>query len=135
MMMNYAVWKSISEHTPAQQELFQSKRAKDFSFYLEIIGIIITIVANLWNASVDTTVTHWLKDKGLLDGPHKGFRDWLKVLMCQAHKEADENAPRATWEEADEAATRRIQERTASSVAVQRRRGLGGLHAAGEDDE
>ena len=66
MMCNYVVWEAITQHVPAQMELFQSKRAKEFTFDLQILGIIVTIVANLWNASADVTIANWLKKKDLI---------------------------------------------------------------------
>lgn len=64
MMLNYCVWNSIMEHEKAQMYLFDSTRVKSFTKYLEVLGIILTIVANLWNASVDKTVWTYLKEKG-----------------------------------------------------------------------
>lgn len=64
MMLNYCVWNSIMEHEASQMYLFDSTRVKSFTKYLEYLGIVLTIVSNLWNASVDKTVWNWLAQKG-----------------------------------------------------------------------
>lgn len=65
MMCQYVVLTSISEHEPSQMAIYDSKRLKRFTFDLQILGIIVTIVANLWNASADVTIANWLKKKDL----------------------------------------------------------------------
>lgn len=67
MMLNYCVWNSIMEHEASQMYLFDSTRVKSFTKYLEVLGIILTMWSNLWNASVDKTLWDWLKKKGWVD--------------------------------------------------------------------
>merc|ERR1711981_1342813 len=43
--------------------LWDSVRAYKFTFYLQVIGIILTVVSNLWNASMDKTFIAWAKKK------------------------------------------------------------------------
>lgn len=65
MMCNYVILKSISDHVEAQMYLMtDSLRVKNFTLCLQILGIICTLVANIWNASFDKTVYRWLEDKG-----------------------------------------------------------------------
>lgn len=63
MMCHYVIIGSIKDHTPSQMYLFDSKRAYDFAFYLQIVGIIITIVTNFWNASLDQKFKEWAREK------------------------------------------------------------------------
>lgn len=41
-----------------------SLRVKNFTLCLQILGIICTLVANIWNASFDKAIYKWLEDKG-----------------------------------------------------------------------
>jgi len=63
MMCHYVILGSIKDHTPSQMYLFDSKRAYDFAFYLQILGIIITVLTNMWNASLDHKIRDWAREK------------------------------------------------------------------------
>lgn len=130
MMCNYEVWKAITQHVPAQTELFQSKRAYDFTFDLQVVGIIITVVSNLWNASVDTTVLHWIKKNGWLERSNK---EWWKVLTWQDGTPPVMRETRASWEDEADEVEERVSSRTKSTgVAAAGMKGRFGSRAADE---
>jgi len=76
MMCQYVIMTSISEHVTAQLYLKDAVRLYNFTFYLQIIGITVTIVCNLWNASADVTIMKWIKEKGWLDRKDESFCDF-----------------------------------------------------------
>lgn len=123
MMCNYVVWEAIAQHVPAQSELFQSKRGKDFTFDLQVVGIIITVVANLWNASVDTTVIHWIKKKGWLE---RSNQEWWKVLTCQDGAQPVTRETRGSWEADEAKPTIGVGSESAEVVSMKSRFGKGG---------
>lgn len=77
MMCQYVILTSISEHVASQVGIYDSKRLYDFTFWLQITGIVITVVSNLWNASADVTIMNWLRNKGYLD---REF--WAQYCCC-----------------------------------------------------
>jgi len=82
-MCNYVIWGAIKDHVVAQSYLWDSKRAKDFTFMLQVVGIIVTVLANLWNASIDKTIIAWIK--------RKCPSSWNRLEEC-IHETFDEDA-------------------------------------------
>lgn len=103
MMCHYVVCGSIKDHTPSQIYLWDSLRAYQFTFALQVVGIIITLVANLWNASVDKTFMNWLRRQKCYEyfergEKGKGFEECLRYLLCcgccrKAEQEQEEQSP------------------------------------------
>merc|ERR1712070_437370 len=87
MMLNYVVWGSIQDHEASQAYLWESKRAKGLTVNMQIIGIVITIIANLWNASLDKTIIRWSKKKCPVC--------WSKMEECFAQFDQDSPADRS----------------------------------------
>jgi len=85
MMCQYVVLTSISEHEPSQMAIYDSKRLKRYTFDLQVLGIIVTIIANLWNASADVTIANWLKGKDLAFWEEEWFAE-----HCGCGASADE---------------------------------------------
>jgi len=93
MMCQYVILTSISEHVEAQLYLKDAVRLYNFTFYLQIIGIFVTIVANLWNASADVTIMNWLKSKGWFDRqPDEGICEFYCSCCCKKPNEAEADA-------------------------------------------
>lgn len=82
MMCNYVVLTSIKEHTESQAYLFDSVRLYNLTFNLQVLGIIVTVVTNLWNASVDKTVMNWLKKHHWLEREEHSTWGHFKSMCC-----------------------------------------------------
>lgn len=90
MMCQYVVLGAISDHCPSQAYIKDSIRLYNFTFYEQILGIIVTIVANLWNASLDTTVLKYIKDKGWFERSDRSCWDTIRNICCGPKDKAEE---------------------------------------------
>lgn len=90
MMCQYVVLGAISDHVPSQAYLKDSIRLYNFTFYEQILGIIVTIVANLWNASVDTTILKYIKSKGWLEHSDRSWWSKILAICCRPEDDTDQ---------------------------------------------
>jgi len=130
-MLNYCVWNSIQEHEKAQMYLFDSSRVKGFTKNLEIIGIILTMVANLWNASVDKTVWNYLKDKNWFGYFERQQQSFCSCFSSSSTEDGDEVQDIEVEEASD--ASKRVADASTVAPSAQRTSGLKGMHAVNDE--